>query len=90
MRTLLTTAPDSLEGSAGPREATAGLAHGHDLAAVLDLAEELAVDLAETPDAIAAVEQCDAVEVAEGWFHDQPALELSDFGADSGRPDTDR
>jgi hypothetical protein len=54
-----------------------------------DTPRNLAVDLAEALEAIDAVEQCDAVEVADEWFHDQPAPELPDAGADSGRPDTD-
>jgi hypothetical protein len=41
--------------------------HEHGPAALLDLAEELAVDLAEALDAIAAVEQRDAVRVADRW-----------------------
>jgi hypothetical protein len=45
-------------------------------AAVLALAEELAVDLAEALDAIAAVEQRDPVEIADRWFHDQPAPDV--------------
>jgi hypothetical protein len=56
---------------------------------VLDLAEELAVDLAEALDAIAVAERRDQVEVADGWFHDHPAPELPDR-RDSWRPDTDR
>jgi hypothetical protein len=57
---------------------------------VLDPAEELAVDLAEALDAIAVAERRDQVEDADGWFHDHPAPELPDSGADSWRPDTDR
>src|SRR4051812_18921714 len=76
VRALLTTAPDSPEGSIALREVTAWLAHEHGAAAVLDLAEELAVDLAEALDAIAVVEQRDAVEVADRWFHDQPAPDV--------------
>jgi hypothetical protein len=87
---LLNTAPDSPQGSAALREVTARLAHEHGPAAVLDLAEELAVDLAEALGAIASVEQRDAVEVADHWFSDQPAPELPNFGADSGRRDPER
>ena len=82
VRALLTSAPDSPEGSAALREVTAWLAHKHGLAAVLDLAEELAVDLAEALGAIAAVEQRDAVEVADRWFHDQAAPDVP--GPDAG------
>jgi hypothetical protein len=46
--------------------------------------------LAEALEVIAAVEQRDALEVADRWFHGQPAPELWDSGVDSGRPDTDR
>jgi hypothetical protein len=54
---------------------------------VLDLAEELAVDLAEALDAVAAVDQRDAVEIADRWFHDQPEPDVPGAGADPGRPD---
>jgi hypothetical protein len=50
-------------------------------------AEELAVDLAEALDAIAAVEQRDAVELADRWFHDQPAPDMPGPATDPGRPD---
>ena len=53
VRTLLTAPPDSPEGSAALREVTAWLARARP-AAILELAEELAVDLAEALDAIAA------------------------------------
>jgi hypothetical protein len=56
---LLAAAPDSPEGSAALRDVTVWLAREHCLAAVVDLAEELAVDLAEALEAIAAVEQRD-------------------------------
>ena len=42
VRALLSTAPDSPEGSAALREVTAWLAREHGPAALLDLAEELA------------------------------------------------
>jgi hypothetical protein len=51
---------------------------------------QLAVDLAEALEAIRAVEQRDAVEVVDEWFHDQPAPELPDAGAGSGLPHADR
>jgi hypothetical protein len=87
VRALLTASPDSPEGSAALREVTAWLAHEHGPAAVLDLAEELAIDLAEALDAIAAVERRDAVEVADRWFHDQPAPDVAGPAADPERPD---
>jgi hypothetical protein len=87
VRALLTASPDSPEGSAALREVTAWLAHEHGPAAVLDLAEELAIDLAEALDAIAAVERRDAVEVADRWFHDQPAPDVPGPAADPERPD---
>src|SRR4051794_24647668 len=76
VRALPTSAPDSPAGSAALREVTAWLVHEHGLAGVLDLAEELAVDLAEAVDAIAAAEQRDGLEVADRWFHDQPAPDV--------------
>jgi predicted ArsR family transcriptional regulator len=60
VRALLSAVPDSPEGSAALREVTLRLARERGPVAVLDLAEELAVDLAEALDAIAAVEQRDA------------------------------
>jgi hypothetical protein len=60
VRALLTPPPASPEGSA----------------ALLALAGELAVDLAEALDAIAAVVQRDPVEIADRWFHDQPAPDV--------------
>ena len=84
-RALPTAAPDSPEGSAALRELTTWLARGHGPAAWLDLAEELAVDLAEALDAIAAVEQRDPVEDADRWFHEQPAPDVPGAAADPGR-----
>jgi hypothetical protein len=86
---LLSAALNSPEGSAALRDVTLRLAQEHGPVAVLDLAEELAVDLAEALGAIASVEQRDAVEFTDHWFSDQPA-ELPDSGADSGRRDTGR
>jgi hypothetical protein len=87
VRALLTTAPDSLEGSTALREVTTWLARAHGPAALLDLAEALAVDLAEALGAIAAVEQRDAVELADRWFHDQPPPEVPGRVAGPGQPD---
>jgi hypothetical protein len=44
----------------------------HGAAAVTDLAEELAADLAEALDALAAAEGRPALAVLDGWFHDVP------------------
>ena len=87
VRALLTAAPDSPEGSAALRAVTAWLAREHGPGAVLDLTEELAVDLAEALDAIAAVERRDAVEVADRWFHDQAAPDVPGSAADPQWPD---
>jgi hypothetical protein len=76
VRALLTAPPDSPDGSAALCEVTAWPEHEYGPAALLDLAEELAVDLPEALDAIAAVEQRDAVELADRWFHDQPAPDV--------------
>lgn len=73
VRALLAAPPDSPEGSAALREVVAWLAREHGPGAVLDLAEELAVDLAEALDALAAVEQRAPLEVVDRWWHDQPA-----------------
>ena len=51
---------------------TTWLAAEHGRAAVTDMAEELAVDLAEAFDALAAAEGRPALAVCDGWFHDVP------------------
>jgi len=53
---LLTAPPDSLAGLRALREVTMPLAAEHGAAAVTDLAEELAADLAEAFEALAAAE----------------------------------
>jgi hypothetical protein len=69
---LLTAPPDSLEGSRALCEVTTWLAAEHGAAAVIDLAEELAADLAEAFDALAAAEGRPALAVLDSWFHDVP------------------
>ncbi|MDN5929607.1 MAG: hypothetical protein L0I24_00830 [Pseudonocardia sp.] len=71
VRALLAAPPDSVQGSAALRVVTAWLAREHGTAAVLDLAEELAVDLAEAFAALAAVEECNPLVLADAWFHDE-------------------
>ena len=56
VRALLSAPPDSIAGSQALREVTTWLAAEHGAAAVIDLAEELAADLAEAFDAVAAAE----------------------------------
>jgi hypothetical protein len=56
VRAVLTASPDSLEGSRVLRNVTTWLAAEHGAAAVTDLAEELAADLAEAFEALAAAE----------------------------------
>ena len=72
VRALLTAPPDSLEGSCALRNVTTWLAAEHGAAAVTDLAEELAADLAEAFQALAAAENRPALAVLDGWFHDIP------------------
>ena len=73
VRALLAAPPDSVAGSRQPARGDR-LAGGRDgAAAVSDLAEELAVDLAEAFDALAAAEGRSALAVLDGWFHDVPA-----------------
>ena len=67
---LLTALPDSLGGSRALREVTTWLAAEHGAAAVIDLAEEPAADLAEAFDAVAAAEGRPALAVLDSWFHD--------------------
>lgn len=59
------------------------LAREHGPAAVSDLAEELAVDLAEAFDALAAVERREPVTVADEWFHDRPLPEVPELDTPS-------
>ena len=69
------TAPaDSLVGSLNLREVTDWVATEGGPYAVRDLAEELAVDLAEAFAALAAVERRSALSVLDGWFHGFGAL----------------
>lgn len=84
VRAVLAAPPDSPEGSVALREVVAWLAREHGPGAVLDLAEELAVDLAEALDAIAAAEQRAPLEVADRWFHDQPAPSAAQPADESG------
>jgi hypothetical protein len=76
VRAVLDAPPGSLDGSAALREVTAWLLREHGPAALRDLAEELAVDLAEAFDALASAERRDALAVLDGWFHDHPAPDL--------------
>ena len=54
--------------------------------AVRDLAEELAVDLAEAFAALAAAEGRSALAVLDGWFHDVPVPAPPD-AAPAGKDD---
>jgi hypothetical protein len=69
---LLTAPPDSVAGSRALRKVTMSLAAEHGAAAVTDLAEELAADLAEAFEALATAEGRSALAVLENWFHDIP------------------
>ena len=69
---LLTAATDSAAGSQALREVTTWLAATHGAGAVQDVAEELAVDLAEAFAELAAAEGQPALAVLDGWFHDVP------------------
>jgi hypothetical protein len=64
---------DSVAGSSQLRGVTDWLAAAHGAGAVRDLAEELAVDLAEALAALAAAEGRPALAVLDDWFHDVPA-----------------
>jgi hypothetical protein len=61
-----------LTGSLALRQARTWLVAEHGAAAVTDLAEELAADLAEALDALAAAEGRPALAVLDGWFDDVP------------------
>jgi hypothetical protein len=89
---LLTAPPDSAAGSRPLREVTMSLAAEHVAAAVTDLAEELAADLAEAFDALATAERRSALAVLDSWFHDVPApFSAAAAPTDiAGRQDADR
>jgi hypothetical protein len=72
VRALLTAPFDSVAGSCAVRQVTTWLAAEHGGPAVTDPAEELAVDLAEAFDALAAAERRPALAVLDSWFHDVP------------------
>jgi hypothetical protein len=72
VRALLTAPPESVSGSLALREVTTWLAAEHGAAAVTDLAEELADDLAEAFEALAAAEGRSALAVLDSWLHDVP------------------
>ena len=76
VRAVLAAPADAPEGSAALREVTTWLVREHGPAAVRDLAEELALDLAEAFDALAAAERRAALAVLDAWFHDHPAPDL--------------
>ena len=86
VRALLAVPPDSEDGAVALRQVIAWLAREHGTAAVLDLAEELAVDLAEAFDALAAVEQRDPQELADAWFHDVGLPSPTSIPSDSDPP----
>jgi hypothetical protein len=88
VRAVLAAPPDSVTGSAALRGVTAWLARAHGSAAVQDLAEELAVDLAEAFDALASVDGRDPLTLLDAWFHDQPEPDLP--GAPAGSTPRDR
>jgi hypothetical protein len=69
---LLTAPPDSAAGSRALRQVTMSLAAEHGVTAVTDLGEELAADLAEAFEALAAAEGRSAWAVLDSWFHDVP------------------
>jgi hypothetical protein len=77
VRALLAASSDSIAGSQALREVPTGLAAEHGAAAVIDLAEELAADLAEAFDAVAAAEGRPALAILDSWFHDVPPPPLT-------------
>jgi hypothetical protein len=77
VRALLSAPPDSIAGPRALREVTTWLAAEHGAAAMIDLAEELAADLAEAFDAVAAAEGRAALAVLDNWFHDAPPPPLT-------------
>jgi hypothetical protein len=68
VRVVLDAPPGSLAGSRELHRVAAGLGAEHGDEAVRDAAEELAVDLAEAVEALAAAEGRPALAVLDGWF----------------------
>ena len=84
VHTQLAAPPDSVAGSLGLRKVTDWLAAEHGEGAVRDLAEELAVDLAEAFAALAAAEGNPALTVLDSWFHDVPEPSFAAAAAPHG------
>ena len=87
VRAQLAAPPDSVAGSSALRAVTDWLAAAHGAAAVRDLAEELAVDLAEAFAALAAAEGNPALTVLDGWFNDVPEPSFAAAAAPDGVED---
>ena len=85
VRAVLAAPPDSATGSAALRGVTTWVADAYGIGAVQDLAEELAVDLAEAFGALASVEGRDPLALLDTWFHDQPAPDVPGAPADAER-----
>jgi hypothetical protein len=80
LHALLRAPADSPAGSEALRAVTDWLVFEHGRTAIRDLAEELAVDLAEALDAIATAEGRDPLVVVDRWFHDTPQPHLHEHG----------
>ena len=72
VRAVLAAPPDSVTASIALRGVTSWLIRVYGPGAAQDLAEELAVDLAEAFDALASAEGLEPTELLDVWFHDQP------------------
>ncbi|HEX8518982.1 MAG TPA: hypothetical protein VF667_05270 [Pseudonocardia sp.] len=72
VRAVLAAPPESATASMALRGVTAWLVRTYGPGAAQDLAEELAVDLAEALDALSSVEGRHPLALLDAWFHDEP------------------
>lgn len=72
VRAVLAAPPESATASMALRGVTSWLVRTYGPGAAQDLAEELAVDLAEAFDALSSVEGRHPLALLDAWFHDQP------------------
>lgn len=83
---LLRHPDDEQAASRKLRDVVVWLGARHGSAAIVELAEELAVDLAEAFSALAAVERLDPIAVADSWFHDETLPQVDRDAATPASP----
>jgi hypothetical protein len=76
VRALLTYPDGSHEGADALRRCSTLLVEEYGAVGILDLAEQLAADLAELMEVLAKVEGRNPLEVLDSWNHDEPMPEI--------------